>query len=58
MKSKERGLTGVSLIIGNKFLGIFDFFIGMVSATHCNKMKEVSMPLRAIYTQECKTSAK
>lgn len=72
---KERGLTGVRLIIGDKCLGMLEsipevfpdakyqrcmvhFYRNIFSVTPRNKMKEVSMLLKAIHAQECKTSAK
>jgi putative transposase len=72
---KERGLSGVRLIIGDKCLGMLEsipevfpdakyqrctvhFYRNIFSATPRNKMKEVSMLLKAIHAQECKTSAK
>ena len=72
---KERGLTGVRLIIGDKCLGMLEsipevfpdakyqrctvhFYRNIFSATPRNKMKEVSMLLKAIHAQECKASAK
>jgi transposase-like protein len=72
---KERGLTGVRLIIGDKCLGMLEsipevfpdakyqrcmvhFYRNIFSVTPRNKMKEVSMLLKAIHAQECKASAK
>ncbi|WP_024345670.1 IS256 family transposase [Lacrimispora indolis] len=72
---KERGLSGVRLIIGDKCLGMLEsipevfpdakyqrctvhFYRNIFSATPRNKMKEVSMLLKAIHAQECKVSAK
>lgn len=71
----ERGLAGVRLIIGDKYLGMLEsipevfpdakyqrctvyFYRNIFSVTPRNKMKEVSMLLKAIHAQECKTSAK
>lgn len=72
---KERGLSGVRLIVGDKCLGMLEsipevfpeamyqrctvhFYRNIFSVTPRNKMKEVSMMLKAIHSQECKSSAR
>lgn len=71
---KERGLSGVRLIIGDKNLGMLEtipevfpdalyqrctvhFYRNIFSVTPRNKMKAVSMMLKAIHSQESKTAA-
>ena len=72
---KERGLTGVRMIVGDKNLGMLEtipevfpdakyqrctvhFYRNVFSVTPRNKMKEVSMMLKAIHAQESKEAAK
>ncbi len=72
---KERGLTGVRLIIGDKNLGMLEtipevfpdvryqrctvhFYRNIFSVTPRNKMKAVSMMLKAIHSQESKAAAR
>ena len=72
---KERGLTGVRLIIGDKNLGMLEtipdvfpdvsyqrctvhFYRNIFSVTPRNKMKAVSMMLKAIHAQESKEAAR
>ncbi len=71
---KERGLSGVRLIIGDKNLGMLEtipevfpdalyqrctvhFYRNIFSVTPRNKMKSVSMMLKAIHSQESKVAA-
>lgn len=72
---KERGLSGVRLIIGDKNLGMLEtipevfpdaryqrctvhFYRNIFSVTPRNRMKAVSMMLRAIHAQENKEAAR
>ena len=72
---KERGLSGVRLIIGDKNLGMLEtipevfpdaryqrctvhFYRNIFSVTPRNKMKAVSMMLKAIHAQESKEAAR
>lgn len=72
---KERGLTGVRLIIGDKNLGMLEtipevfpdarhqrctvhFYRNIFSVTPRNKMKSVSMMLKAIHAQESREAAR
>lgn len=72
---KERGLSGVRLIIGDKNLGMLEtipevfpdaryqrctvhFYRNIFSVTPRNKMKSVSMMLKAIHAQESKEAAR
>lgn len=72
---KERGLSGVHLIIGDKNLGMLEtipevfpdahyqrctvhFYRNIFSVTPRNKMKSVSMMLKAIHAQESKEAAR
>lgn len=72
---KERGLSGVRLIIGDKTLGMLEtipevfpdahyqrctvhFYRNIFSVTPRNKMKSVSMMLKAIHAQESKEAAR
>ena len=72
---KERGLSGVRLIIGDKNLGMLEtipevfpdaryqrctvhFYRNIFSVTPRNKMKSVSMMLKAIHAQESKSAAR
>lgn len=71
---KERGLTGIRLIIGDKNLGTLEtipevfsdaryqcctvhFYRNIFSVTPRNKMKAVSLMLKAIHSQESKETA-
>lgn len=72
---KERGLSGVRLIIGDKNLGMLEtipevfpdaryqrctvhFYRNIFSVTPRNRMKAVSMMLKAIHSQESKEAAR
>lgn len=72
---KERGLTGVRMIVGDKNLGMLEtipevfpdakyqrctvhFYRNVFSVTPKNRMKEVSMMLKAIHAQESKEAAR
>lgn len=72
---KERGLSGVRLIIGDKNLGMLEtipevfpdahyqrctvhFYRNIFSVTPRNKMKSVSMMLKAIHAQESREAAR
>ena len=72
---KERELTGVRMIVGDKNLGMLEtipevfphakyqrctvhFYRNVFSVTPKNRMKEVSMMLKAIHAQENKEAAK